>query len=126
MRVPGATFLLNSPYSASEIWDKLPKTMQQELIAKKIEFYVIDGYKVARDAGMGGRCAQKKREKAEKFTHGPPRQNADGNNFTGKDTARRWMRARSVQARLLVGGPRVWWVRSREMRRWVLACATAD
>ncbi|HEX4285144.1 MAG TPA: pyruvate:ferredoxin (flavodoxin) oxidoreductase [Terracidiphilus sp.] len=53
--IPGATFLLNSPYSAAEIWDKLPKTMQQGLIAKKIEFYVIDGYKVARDAGMGNR-----------------------------------------------------------------------
>ena len=53
--IPGATFLLNSPWSAAEIWDKLPKTMQQEMIAKKIEFYVIDGYKVARDAGMGNR-----------------------------------------------------------------------
>jgi len=53
--IPGATFLLNSPYPAAEVWDKLPKTMQQEMIAKKIEFYVIDGYKVARDAGMGNR-----------------------------------------------------------------------
>ena len=53
--MPGATFLLNSPWSAAEVWDKLPKTMQQEMIAKKIEFYVIDGYKVARDAGMGTR-----------------------------------------------------------------------
>ena len=53
--MPGAVFLLNSPYAASEVWDQLPRTMQQELIAKKIEFYVIDGYKVARDAGMGTR-----------------------------------------------------------------------
>ena len=53
--VPGAVFLLNSPYSAAQVWDKLPKTMQQEMIAKKIEFYVIDGYKVAREAGMGSR-----------------------------------------------------------------------
>jgi pyruvate-ferredoxin/flavodoxin oxidoreductase len=53
--MPGAVFLLNSPYPAAEVWDKLPKTMQQEMIAKKIEFYVIDGYKVARDAGMGTR-----------------------------------------------------------------------
>jgi pyruvate-ferredoxin/flavodoxin oxidoreductase len=53
--IPGAVFLLNSPYSAAEVWDKLPKTMQQEMIAKKIEFYVIDGYKVAREAGMGTR-----------------------------------------------------------------------
>ncbi|MGH9560570.1 MAG: pyruvate:ferredoxin (flavodoxin) oxidoreductase, partial [Terracidiphilus sp.] len=53
--VPGAVFLLNSPYSAAEVWDKLPRTMQQEMLAKKIEFYVIDGYKVAREAGMGTR-----------------------------------------------------------------------
>jgi len=29
--------------------------MQQEILRKKIEFYVIDGYKVAREAGMGSR-----------------------------------------------------------------------
>jgi pyruvate-ferredoxin/flavodoxin oxidoreductase len=53
--MPGATFLLNSPFSAAEVWDNLPKTTQQTIISKKIEFYVIDGYKVARDAGMGTR-----------------------------------------------------------------------
>jgi len=53
--IPGAVFLLNSPWSAAEVWGKLPKTMQQEMIAKEIQFYVIDGYKVAREAGMGTR-----------------------------------------------------------------------
>ena len=53
--MPGAVFLLNSPYPAAEVWDKLPRTMQQEMLRKKIEFYVIDGYKVAREAGMGTR-----------------------------------------------------------------------
>ncbi|MGA2166565.1 MAG: pyruvate:ferredoxin (flavodoxin) oxidoreductase [Terracidiphilus sp.] len=53
--VPGAVFLLNTPYSAAEVWDHLPKTTQQEMLRKKIEFYVIDGYKVAREAGMGSR-----------------------------------------------------------------------
>ena len=53
--MPGAVFLLNSPYSAVEVWDKLPRTMQEEMLRKKIEFYVIDGYKVAREAGMGTR-----------------------------------------------------------------------
>jgi pyruvate-ferredoxin/flavodoxin oxidoreductase len=53
--MPGAVFLLNSPYSAAEVWNMLPKSTQQEMIAKKIEFYVIDGYKVAREAGMGTR-----------------------------------------------------------------------
>ena len=53
--MPGAVFLLNSPYSAAEVWDYLPKSTQEEMLRKKIEFYVIDGYKVARDAGMGTR-----------------------------------------------------------------------
>ena len=53
--MPGAVFLLNSPYSAAEVWDKLPQTIQQEMLKKRIEFYVIDGYKVARDTGMGTR-----------------------------------------------------------------------
>ena len=53
--MPGAVFLLNSPYSAAEVWDHLPRTMQREMIRKRIEFYVIDGYKVGREAGMGTR-----------------------------------------------------------------------
>ena len=53
--MPGAVFLLNSPYSADEVWDKLPKSTQEEMLRKKIEFYVIDGYTVAREAGMGTR-----------------------------------------------------------------------
>ncbi len=52
---PGATFLLNSPYGPDEVWDKLPRTIQQEIIDKKLRFFVIDGYKVARETGMGGR-----------------------------------------------------------------------
>ncbi len=51
----GAVFLLNSPYSAAEVWEHLPKTAQEEILRKQIEFYVIDGYKVAREAGMGTR-----------------------------------------------------------------------
>lgn len=50
-----AVFLLNSPYSKDEIWDKLPRKVQQQIIDKKLQFYVIDGYKVAKEAGMGSR-----------------------------------------------------------------------
>ncbi|MFP5235441.1 MAG: pyruvate:ferredoxin (flavodoxin) oxidoreductase [Acidobacteriota bacterium] len=53
--IPGAVFLLNSPYPAAEVWNHLPRTAQDEIIRKKIEFYVIDGYAVAREAGMGTR-----------------------------------------------------------------------
>jgi pyruvate-ferredoxin/flavodoxin oxidoreductase len=52
---PGGVFLLNAPYSAEEIWDKLQQEVQQSIIEKKLRFFVIDALKVAREAGMGGR-----------------------------------------------------------------------
>ncbi|MGD0839867.1 MAG: pyruvate:ferredoxin (flavodoxin) oxidoreductase [Candidatus Acidiferrales bacterium] len=51
----GATFLLNAPFEPGEVWNHLPRKVQQNIIDKKLRFYVIDGYKVARDAGMGSR-----------------------------------------------------------------------
>jgi len=51
----GAVFLLNAPYPASEIWDRLPREMQQEIVDKHIRCYTIDASAVARRAGMGGR-----------------------------------------------------------------------
>ena len=53
--LPGGTFLLNSAYGVDEVWDHLPKLAQEQLINKKIKFYVIDGYKVAQETGMGAR-----------------------------------------------------------------------
>ena len=52
---PGATFLLNSPFDALEVWDKLPRLVQQQIISKKLKFYVINGDDVAKVTGMGGR-----------------------------------------------------------------------
>jgi pyruvate-ferredoxin/flavodoxin oxidoreductase len=51
----GATFLLNSPYGPDEVWDKIPRSVQKQIIEKKIRFFIIDGYKVARMTGMGAR-----------------------------------------------------------------------
>ncbi|MGB6647131.1 MAG: pyruvate:ferredoxin (flavodoxin) oxidoreductase, partial [Bacteroidota bacterium] len=53
--VPGATFLLNSIYGPDEVWDKLPRQVQQRLIQKKINLYTIDAYSVAQKTGMGAR-----------------------------------------------------------------------
>ena len=53
--LPGATFLLNSPFGPNEVWDKLPRSVQTHILDKKLRFYVIDGYRVARETGMGGR-----------------------------------------------------------------------
>ncbi|MBI3086356.1 MAG: pyruvate:ferredoxin (flavodoxin) oxidoreductase [candidate division NC10 bacterium] len=52
---PGATFLLNSPYGPEEVWDHLPRTAQREILEKRLRFFVIDGYTVAKETGMGGR-----------------------------------------------------------------------
>ncbi|HUK19480.1 MAG TPA: pyruvate:ferredoxin (flavodoxin) oxidoreductase [Bryobacteraceae bacterium] len=53
--VPGATFLLNSIFGPDEVWNHLPRTVQKQIIDKKLKFYVIDGYDVAAKTGMGGR-----------------------------------------------------------------------
>jgi len=52
---PGATFLLNSPYGKDEVWGQLPREVQEQIVEKKLRFYVIDALKVARDNGMGVR-----------------------------------------------------------------------
>ncbi|HVM98204.1 MAG TPA: pyruvate:ferredoxin (flavodoxin) oxidoreductase, partial [Candidatus Acidoferrales bacterium] len=50
---PGAVFLLNSSYGADDVWDHLPREVQETIIEKQLRFYVIDAYKVAAEAGMG-------------------------------------------------------------------------
>ncbi len=52
---PGGIFLLNSIYGKDEVWDKLPAKVQQALIDKKLKFYIIDAYEVARQTNMGQR-----------------------------------------------------------------------
>ena len=52
---PGATFLLNSPYGPDEVWDHLPVELQQQLVDKEIDLWVIDAFAVATEVGMGNR-----------------------------------------------------------------------
>jgi pyruvate-ferredoxin/flavodoxin oxidoreductase len=51
----GATFLLNSPYGPDEVWDRLPRRVQKQIIDKGLRFFVIDAHGVAGDLGLGGR-----------------------------------------------------------------------
>jgi len=53
----GATVLLNSPYGHEEVWDNLPREVQQQIIDKHLKVYVIDGFKVAEEAGLGRRSS---------------------------------------------------------------------
>jgi pyruvate-ferredoxin/flavodoxin oxidoreductase len=51
----GSVFLVNTPVAADKVWDLLTHKMQQQIITKKIEFYVIDAYTIAKATGMGSR-----------------------------------------------------------------------
>ena len=51
----GATFLLNAPYDKEDVWQQLPRKIQEEIIQKNLKFYVINASRVARETGMGSR-----------------------------------------------------------------------
>jgi len=52
---PGAVFLLNSLYGPDDVWDHLPREVQEAILEKNLKFYVINGYEVAEKTGMGQR-----------------------------------------------------------------------
>jgi len=52
---PGATFLLNSPYGPEQVWSKLPREAQEQILGKKLRFFVVDALAVAKQAGLAGR-----------------------------------------------------------------------
>src|SRR5207253_4802145 len=49
----GATLLLNSPFEATEVWERLPRSVQEAIIAKKIKVYSINAYQVAKENQLG-------------------------------------------------------------------------
>ncbi|HLI94393.1 MAG TPA: 2-oxoacid:acceptor oxidoreductase family protein, partial [Puia sp.] len=51
----GAVFLLNAPYAKEELWTKLPRPIQEEIVRKKLKFYAINAHAVAKECDMGGR-----------------------------------------------------------------------
>jgi pyruvate-ferredoxin/flavodoxin oxidoreductase len=55
LALPGGVLLLNAPYGPEAVWDRLPREVQEQVVAKGLKFYVIDALKVARETGMGGR-----------------------------------------------------------------------
>ncbi len=52
---PGATFLLNSPFGPDDVWDRMPRDVQTQIVDKGLKLWVIDAYTVARNAEMGNR-----------------------------------------------------------------------
>ncbi len=51
----GGVLLLNAPYETSVVWEQLPRSVQLQIIDKKLKVFVIDAYKAVREAGMGRR-----------------------------------------------------------------------
>jgi pyruvate-ferredoxin/flavodoxin oxidoreductase len=51
----GGTFLLNSIYSVEEVQQRIPNRVKKILADKKINFYIINATKIARDIGLGTR-----------------------------------------------------------------------
>jgi pyruvate-ferredoxin/flavodoxin oxidoreductase len=52
---PGAALLLNCPRPPEEVWDALPRPVQEKILAKSIELYAIDAGRIAREVGLAGR-----------------------------------------------------------------------
>ena len=52
---PGATVLLNAPFPAGEVWQRLTAEVQQVVLERRLRLYAIDAAAVAREAGLGGR-----------------------------------------------------------------------
>jgi pyruvate-ferredoxin/flavodoxin oxidoreductase len=52
---PGGVFLLNSQAGPGEVWDTLPRRMQQQIIEKGLTFHAIDAYAIAEAIGLGRR-----------------------------------------------------------------------
>ncbi|MEO9138214.1 MAG: pyruvate:ferredoxin (flavodoxin) oxidoreductase [Jatrophihabitans sp.] len=55
LAAPGATLLLDAPHEPDQVWDSLPRPVQQAILDKGIVVYAIDAGRVAREAGLPGR-----------------------------------------------------------------------
>lgn len=51
----GAVFLLTTSHGKDEVWDTLPLEVQEQLIARKMKFYIIDAISLAEEIGLGSR-----------------------------------------------------------------------
>ena len=51
----GGTFVLNCPWQASELEEKLPAALRRSLAEKEANFYIIDAMAIANEVGLGNR-----------------------------------------------------------------------
>ncbi len=54
---PGASFVLNSPWTVEDMDDELPCAMRKAIAEKKLKFYNVDAVKIASEVGLEGRIS---------------------------------------------------------------------
>ena len=53
--VPGGTFLLNCSWDMAGLEEHLPGQVKRYIAENDIKFYTIDGIKIGKEIGLGGR-----------------------------------------------------------------------
>jgi len=51
----GGTLLLNAPYPADQVWERLPARVRERVLDRRLRVFAVDAYRVARGHGLGGR-----------------------------------------------------------------------
>ena len=52
---PDSVFVLNTALPEDQVWQRLPRSAQEQMLQKNISLYIIDAYAVAQRSGMGRR-----------------------------------------------------------------------
>ncbi len=53
--VPGTTLLVNSPYPASDVWAHIPRRVQQTIVDRNLDLWVVDAHRISAEGGLGSR-----------------------------------------------------------------------
>jgi pyruvate-ferredoxin/flavodoxin oxidoreductase len=55
LAAPGASLLLNAPGEPAEVWDRLPRELQEAIVDKGVRLFAVDAYRLAAEVGLGRR-----------------------------------------------------------------------
>ncbi|MCP9799621.1 pyruvate:ferredoxin (flavodoxin) oxidoreductase [Synechococcus sp. RedBA-s] len=53
--LPGATLLLNSPWPAEQLWPRLPRAVQEQIVERDLKVLAIEASAIAQELGLGER-----------------------------------------------------------------------
>ena len=121
---PGATVLINSPYGPDDVWNEMPREVQQQIVDKKLKLHVIDASGVASGLGLGSRVNTILQTCFFALSGDAPRQGHRGDQ--ARDGKRTRRRARRSSRRTLPRSTAPWRTCTRfafRRRRRASACA---